>query len=48
MRIELNQDELTSVNGGAWKYGIIGAVVLAGVFVVGIVDGFLRPYPCRK
>ena len=48
MKIELKQEELTSINGGAFKYGIIGAFVIAGTFIIGIVDGFLRPYPCRK
>ena len=47
MKIELNKEELNSINGGAWKYGIIGAAVAVGVFIIGFIDGFLRPYPCR-
>ena len=47
MKIELKNDELTNINGGAWKYGILGALVIAGTFIIGVVDGFLRPYPCR-
>ena len=47
MKIELTKEELLNTSGGAWKLGIIGAILAAGVFIIGVVDGFLRPYSCR-
>lgn len=39
-------EELIHVTGGA-KYGIIFGILAFGIMVVGIIDGFLRPYKCR-
>ena len=48
MKVELNKEELNNINGGAWKLGVIGAIIAGGVFIIGVVDGFLRPYACRR
>ena len=47
MVIELENEQLKNINGGAWKYGIIGAIIAGGAFIIGIIDGFMRPYKCR-
>lgn len=42
-----SKEELLKINGGAISWtvmGIIGGVV---VFVIGLVDGFLRPLKCN-
>ena len=44
---ELNDKELMEVNGGGISLGT-GLLIVAGVcFVVGIIDGIVRPLKCR-
>ena len=43
---ELTSDELQAVNGGISKF-LIAGIIAAGVFVIGVIDGYLRPYTCR-
>ena len=48
MKIELKENELLNINGGAWSLGVVGAIIAGGAFIIGLIDGFFRPYPCRK
>lgn len=44
----LEDEELMTLTGGAAKYAlwtIIGGVI---TFVIGIIDGYLRPLTCNK
>lgn len=43
----LIREELLQIKGGGWLLitGIVGGVV---TFIIGIVDGFLRPLSCNK
>ena len=44
----IKNDELTNIRGGLSKYvyGIgVGALVS---FVIGLIDGYIRPLGCRK
>lgn len=43
---KLNDYELKEINGGAIK-AIWAAVPLGITFVIGIIDGFLRPLKCN-
>lgn len=45
---EMNQKELTNIQGGA--IGTIGGLlIIAGaVLLAGIWDGFVRPLPCHE
>ena len=44
---ELKNEELLNIEGGAIKYGGIGALIGAGiVFIIGFVNGIYRPYTC--
>lgn len=46
---KLNKSQLMSINGGAIAAGWIAAGIVAGVsFVIGIIDGYVRPFKCRK
>ena len=45
---KLTQEELLSINGGAVKASVLIAVGSAITFLVGIIDGFIRPYKCRS
>ena len=44
--LELTREELLQINGGfKWK---IGMVLAAGIsFIIGVIDGYLRPLPCK-
>lgn len=45
---ELNKDELIKINGGGISLAI-GCLIIAGiVFLIGVIDGYVRPLPCRK
>ena len=45
---QMEKEELKTINGGG-SCIVTGAIVVAGiVFLVGIIDGFLRPYKCRE
>jgi len=42
---ELTKNELKNINGGGIGVGLlIGAGV---VFIIGVIDGFVRPLACR-
>ena len=45
----LNKDELIKVNGGGFAlkgaYAIIGGAV---VFIIGLINGLVRPYGCSS
>lgn len=44
----LTKNEQFEITGGAVKYGIVAAIIGAGAFIIGIIDGFLRPLKCYK
>jgi len=43
----LKEQELMNINGGA-KYSLIAVVGAIGVFIVGVIDGILRPLKCNR
>lgn len=44
---ELNKEELQNINGGGFHIGI-GIGIAAGIsFLIGIIDGYVRPLACR-
>ena len=44
----LKQEELKNVKGGGITFKFIMGLITAGTFIVGLVDGFLRPLKCRN
>lgn len=45
--VKLNDQELLDINGGAISFGailLIGGIV---TFVIGLIDGYIRPLRCR-
>lgn len=45
--VALNDNELKNITGGGIGFGA-GLLISAGiVFVVGIIDGYIRPLACR-
>lgn len=43
----LEDDELLEINGGAVSIGLASALIGGIVFIIGIIDGYLRPLRCR-
>ena len=48
MKVELKDKELLDINGGALSLGLIGGLIVGGAFIIGVIDGIFRPYPCRR
>ena len=44
---EMSKEELQSINGGISLLAAAG-LVAAGVFLVGVVDGYVRPKKCNE
>lgn len=43
----LKESELYAMDGGAIHWGVVGVIGAIGVFIVGVVDGLLRPLRCN-
>lgn len=46
--IKLDDKKLNSISGGALSKGILLAVATVGIFIIGVVDGYIRPLKCNK
>lgn len=44
----LQKEELNDIKGGGFALKLIMGIITAGTFIVGVVDGFLRPLKCRN
>jgi lactobin A/cerein 7B family class IIb bacteriocin len=43
---ELNKQELLNISGGFGKWAIMG--IVGGItFIIGVIDGFVRPLRCN-
>ena len=45
--MELTNEQLFNVTGGADKIGVIAGIMAAVSFVFGIIDGYVRPASCN-
>ena len=44
---EISKEELQDINGGFSLLAAAG-IIAAGVFLVGVVDGYVRPKKCNE
>lgn len=44
----MSSEELFQINGGISKGVILGGLAIAISFIVGVIDGYLRPLSCNK
>lgn len=45
--MKLNDQELQQITGGAARIGL-GLLIASGItFLIGLVDGYIRPLACR-
>ena len=45
--LEISNDELRQINGGAFNVGIAIAIAAGITFIVGVIDGIVRPLKCN-
>ena len=45
--MKLNTIELQEIKGGGVVLGLFAGLVVLGAFLIGVLDGFMRPLPCR-
>lgn len=43
----LNKEEMLKINGGGFNLGFWALIGSGIAFIVGIIDGFTRPYKCN-
>lgn len=46
--IKLKNEELENINGGAIHFGIALGISAGITFLIGLIDGYVRPLACRK
>lgn len=44
----LNKKRLLEIKGGSAKYFIAAAIIGFGTFIIGIIDGLVRPLKCYR
>lgn len=44
---DLKNEELKCVNGGGVNIGVIAGIAAGITFIVGIIDGIIRPLKCN-
>ncbi len=44
---ELTKNEMLNISGGEVSAGLIAAICAGISFIVGIIDGYVRPFKCK-
>lgn len=44
---KLNMEEMLEIKAGGLSAGTVAAICAIGSFIIGIFDGFSRPFKCR-
>lgn len=44
----LEKEQLIKINGGGISLGVGAIIFSVAVFIIGLVDGYVRPLACRK
>ena len=45
---KLSNETMRTISGGAFSKAVAAAIIAGGVFIVGVIDGFIRPLKCHK
>ncbi len=45
--IEISNNELKQIDGGSFNVGIAIAIAAGITFIVGVIDGIVRPLKCN-
>lgn len=44
---KLNNTELKKCTGGGLSFGACLGIIAGITFIIGVIDGYIRPLPCR-
>jgi len=44
----LTNNELKNIVGGKVSLGFVAGIIASISFLIGLLDGLTRPFPCRK
>ena len=44
----LNDAQMNQISAGGISKAVLAGVVAAGIFIVGVIDGFIRPLKCNR
>jgi len=44
----LSNETMNNITGGAISRAALAAIIAGGVFIVGVIDGLIRPLKCHK
>lgn len=44
---ELTKEELKSIIGGGFNFGLVALIGAGITFLIGLVDGYVRPLACN-
>ena len=44
----LTNEQMNEISGGAVSKALIAAGLAIGIFVAGVIDGFIRPLKCNR
>lgn len=43
----LTNEELKEISGGGFHFGILAGIVAGVSFIIGVIDGLVRPLKCN-
>lgn len=46
--MEINDEQLSCITAGGIKYGVLAAIGGVITFIIGVIEGYLRPLSCNK
>ena len=44
----LTDSQMNEISAGAVSKAVLAGLVAAGIFIVGVIDGFIRPLKCNR
>ena len=44
----LSEKQLNNISAGGISRAVLAGLAAAGIFIVGVVDGFIRPLKCHR
>ena len=43
----ITEQELKQINGGGFHFGIASLIAAGITFIIGVIDGYIRPLACN-
>lgn len=45
---KLDSETMYNISGGAFSKAVAAIILAGGIFIVGVIDGIMRPLKCNK